>query len=259
MTRLIAFLLATLALVAAPAHAQVVSVETWVEEWNPATQSWERVEEGAERFVAPRAGPRHTASARYGAFEVIDGNRAALMGATDAGSPGDFAAMLRDFPQIAVLDLIEAPGTANDRANMRVGRMIRESGLTTRVPDGGSVRSGAVELFLAGATREIADGAEFAVHSWRDEYGREPVDFASDDPVNRLYLDYYAEMGFAPTQARAFYDMTNSVPHEQALWLTAEEMRGWIGQDRAAGAASVDAAQAPRLAYAELDCAGAAF
>ena len=47
-------------------------------------------------------------------------------------------------------------------------------------------------------------GALFAVHSWRDERGREPADFAPDAPANRLYLDYYAEMGMNADEARAF-------------------------------------------------------
>ena len=68
-----------------------------------------------------------------------------------------------------MLEMIEAPGTEDDRANLRLGRLIRARGIATHVPAGGSVRSGGVELFLAG-TRRIADpGAEFAVHAWADE------------------------------------------------------------------------------------------
>jgi hypothetical protein len=66
------------------------------------------------------------------------------------------------------------------------------------------------------------------VHSWLDNHGREADDFAADHPANRLYLDYYVEMGMSESQARNFYAMTNSVPHASALWLKAAEMRGWI-------------------------------
>jgi hypothetical protein len=58
--------------------------------------------------------------------------------------------------------------------------------------------------------------------------GREPADFAPDAPENRLYLDYYAEMGMSDDEARAFYAMTNSVPHSGALWLEGAEMARWI-------------------------------
>ncbi|MEL7199548.1 MAG: alpha/beta hydrolase [Pseudomonadota bacterium] len=250
--------------------ARVVSTERWVEEWDHATQSWVRVEDAqatamleaasqrsdvttttteivdglvtthsttllrdAARYQAPAAAfSPAIALAQYGPFRVLDENRAAVIGSTDAAAPLHFEAMLRDFPKLQRLEMIEAPGTSHDLANLEVGRLIREAGIATHVPAGGSVRSGAVELFLAGATRTMDDGAEFAVHSWRDAYGREPQDFAEDAPENRLYLDYYVEMGMSENRARDFYAMTNSVPHNSALWLNGDEMRGWVKEGR---------------------------
>lgn len=183
----------------------------------------------ASRFQAlPQERGSDFAPTQYGPFRVIDDRSAAIVGATSANAPYHFDAMLRDFPELEVIELIEAPGTNHDLANLALGRRIRAAGLATHVPDGGSVRSGAVELFLAGATRTIEDGAEFAVHSWLDAYGREPDDFAPDAPENRLYLDYYVEMGMSEARARDFYAMTNSVPHHSALWLSGDEMRNWV-------------------------------
>jgi hypothetical protein len=179
---------------------------------------------------------------------VIDGKRAALVGITDEASPRQFAAMLRDFPQIATLEMIECPGTFDDRANLELGRMIRSAGLGTHVPKGGSVRSGAVELFLAGAERQIDDGARFAVHAWEDDSGRQASDYALSAPENRKYLTYYRDMGMSEAEAAAFYAMTNSVPFESARWLKAEEMRGWV---QTAITAPVEAA--PRLTFLALD------
>ena len=84
--------------------------------------------------------------------------------------------------------MVECPGTDDDRANLRLGLMIHARGMTTHVPPGGSVRSGAVELFLAGAQRIADPGAEFAVHSWSDEFGLEPRDYAPDSPENRTSM-----------------------------------------------------------------------
>jgi hypothetical protein len=106
--------------------------------------------------------------------------------------------------------------------------MIRARGIDTHVPQGGSVRSGAVELFLAGVHHRAEPGAEFAVHAWADEDGREPRDYPRDAPENRAYLDYYREMGMTPAEARAFYDMTNSVPNASAKWLDAAQMGLWV-------------------------------
>lgn len=248
--------------------ARSVTTISWVEEWDPAAQRWVRVADvpaepmmAAEttattrfamrapgsaasvvvtetihtaptQFVAARPNSLATAAgnflAQYGPFRVLDGTRAALVGSTDVASPRQFDAMLRDYPGLAVLELIDAPGTSHDLANLALGRKIRAAGLATYVPAGGSVRSGAVELFLAGQRQTIAPGASFAVHSWMDSRGLEPRHFAPDAPENRLYLDYYEEMGMAPDHARAFYAMTNSVPHSGALWLDAASMQRWI-------------------------------
>ncbi|TMM47156.1 alpha/beta hydrolase [Qipengyuania marisflavi] len=191
--------------------------------------------------------------AQYGPFRVLDGQRVALMGETDAATPRWFRAMMRDYPGLAQIDMVECPGTRDDRANMQLGRMIRAAGMVTHVPPIGSVRSGAVELFLAGVQRDIANGAEFAVHSWMDDYGREAGDFAPNAPENRKYLDYYREMGMDDGTARAFYDMTNSVPHRRARWLGASDMRRWVGRPAQARAvrkaATVQARSAPRIDY----------
>lgn len=295
MSRVIALLLAALAVLLpgsgalaqsqVGAGSRVVSHIAWVEEWDPVTAEWVRVEDspasvaaaihdpavatatiarsGATsvtetiieepqpvRFIAGTQRQRADAAAvaAFGPFRVIDGRRAALVAPTDAASPQAFAAMLDRFPGLEVIEFVDAPGTSHDLANLRLGRAIRAAGLATHVPAGGSARSGAVELFLAGTRRSIDPGALFAVHSWRDERGREPADFAHDAPENRLYLDYYTEMGMTPGQARDFYAMTNSVPHASALWLEGAQMARWIAP--AARSIDTDAGSAVRLALA---------
>jgi hypothetical protein len=170
-----------------------------------------------------------TRDGRFGPFLVTSPSTAKLVGATDAVTPEAFAAMLARYPGVTELVMVDAPGTHDDRANLRLGRMIRAAGLTTIVPENGSVRSGAVELFLAGTHRVIADGAEFAVHSWRDRQGREAGDFGPGAAQHRAYLDYYRDLGMAREKASRFYALTNSVGHDRALWLDAGEMRAWMG------------------------------
>lgn len=186
---------------------------------------------------------------RYGPFRVVRHDRVEMIGATDQASPAQFAALLRDFPGIRQIDMVECPGTHDDIANLKLGRMIRASGIATYVPANGSVRSGAVDLFLAGEERRIDNGAEFAVHSWRDRQGREARDFAANAAQNRNYLDYYREMGMDAREAKAFYAFTNSVPHSDARWLEAQEMRAWAAW----------ASAPPRRAPARPVLASAAF
>ena len=165
--------------------------------------------------------------AQYGPFIVMSDTRAALVGETDERSPASFRAMLARYPRIRQLDLLDSGGTENDEANLEVGHLIRGAGLTTFVPATGSVRSGAVELFLAGVSRRISHGAEFAVHSWQDSDGYEADDFARNAPVNQLYIRYYMSLGMSQRQANAFYDMTNAAPHAEPRWLDASEMAAW--------------------------------
>ncbi len=259
MKRVAAFLAAFAALLAVPAHARATVVEVW---------EYEVVEDSlaagpADRFVSGVPLEQVAGVATYGPFRVMDKSRAALVGITDDRSPAQFAAMLRDYPGLVTLEMIECPGTFDDIANLQLGRMIRRAGISTHVPRGGSVRSGAVELFLAGAQRDIEDGARFAVHAWEDDSGRQAGDYASSAPENRKYINYYREMGMSGEEAQAFYAMTNSVPFEDARWLSAEEMRGWVRNGRAlhapppvvplpAAAPPLEEDRSPRLAYLDL-------
>ena len=232
MRRYAALILPFLAAFATPALAQEIAYETVTEEVTVIDETLVQdpgVEDGAaERFVATAPAPVPQGVARFGPFRVLDKDRAAIVDVTDTASPAQFAAMLRAFPGIRRLEMVECPGTEDDRANLRLGRMLRARGIATHVPNGGSVRSGGVELFLAGARHTADAGAEFAVHSWADEDGKQPQDYAADAPENRAYLDYYREMGMSGEQAGAFYAMTNSVPFSQAKWLTAADMGKWV-------------------------------
>lgn len=225
-----------LCLVAVPASARQISVRTWTDEqgvrWAETT-TVEVVDEesapGSDRLV-PLSGASSPVSgiAHFGPFVVTDSTHAALIAETDGRSPADFRAMMAAYPGITVLQMVDCPGTVDDTANLALGRLIRARGIATEVPEGGSVRSGAVELFLAGAVRHAAPDAEFAVHAWQDDDGRQPGDFTAADPVNAAYLRYYRDMGLAPQSAAAFYALTNSVPNEQVLWLHTADIAQYV-------------------------------
>ncbi|HQS97743.1 MAG TPA: hypothetical protein PK823_14765, partial [Novosphingobium sp.] len=113
-----------------PASAREVSTRTWVEDgvtWTETT-TVEVFEPGSERIVGlTRADVQGVAS--FGPFEVLDGTRAALVAETDSYSPADFQKMLRAHPGIRVLEMPDCPGTVDDFANLRLGRMIRAQGI----------------------------------------------------------------------------------------------------------------------------------
>lgn len=197
--------------------------------------------------------PRNEARGRtYGPFRVMDASHAAMAGVTDSRTPAAFSAMMRDYPGIATLEMIDCPGTENDFANLRLGRMIHARGIATYVPEGGWVASGAVELFLAGREHGAAPSARFAVHSWEDDSGRGPNDYAPNSPRNRVYLDYYRAMGMSESEARAFYAMTNSAPFSRPQFLTANDMARWIHQDGPTMRSQIRFAQASMPGRGEL-------
>lgn len=191
------------------------SIETTVTEW---------VDDAAPANVPAPA----QSIATFGPFRVLSEQRVELNGSIESDTPAQFRALLRAFPSIRQIDMVDCPGTGDDEANLALARMVRKAGITTFVPNGGSVRSGGVELFLAGVERRAEPGAQFAVHSWVDEDGLEPDDYADSDPVNQEYVAYYREMGMSADKAKAFYDLTNSVPHDEALYLKPVDIANFI-------------------------------
>lgn len=168
------------------------------------------------------------AKARFGPFSVIDTATVRMAGDVTSATPRQFAAMMAAFPGLKRIEMIDCPGSLDEDANLALARAIRRAGLETVVPSGGSVRSGAVELWLAGATRRAAPDAEFGVHSWADEYGREANDYPADDPVHAEYIGLYRELGMDPAKAREFYALTNATPFDEVRYLTRADMARFV-------------------------------
>src|SRR5690606_35366400 len=139
MYRLALLLAAVLAALTTPARAEA---QTYYYRYAyvPLRMQPATAQPAAVRFASPLATVQREARAAYGPFRVLDDTTAALVGATDSRSPGWFQAMLRDYPRLATLRLVECPGTYDDRANLALGRMIRASGMAIYVPVGCLVR-----------------------------------------------------------------------------------------------------------------------
>ena len=181
--------------------------------------------ETVEYEVVEDAEPAQTASiARFGPFAVTNATTAELRSETDSATPNQFRAMLTAYPQIKLIRMIECAGTVDDDANLQVARMIRKAGISTHVPAGGSVRSGGVELFMAGLHHTHDVGAEFGVHSWADDAGHQARDFVTNDPVRADYIRYYQDVGLPADKATAFYAFTNATPFEQIHYMTEGEL-----------------------------------
>ena len=74
----------------------------------------------------------------------------------------------------------------------------RQRGWLTRlacVPENGEIYSGAVDFYLAGVVRRLADSAVVGDHSWATGDNIEGAALPMDDPQHQLYLDFYPEVG----------------------------------------------------------------
>jgi hypothetical protein len=167
----------------------------------------------------------------FGPFRVVSPKVVELVGGVTTDTPARFAALLARFPAVKSLDLVECPGSLDDDANLELARMIRKAGLTTHIPSGGSIRSGGVDLFLAGVSHVADPGAEIGVHSWQDSDGLEAKDFPPDDPVHALYLTYYREIGMSADDAKAFYDFTNNAAPFDGLHVMSRAEMARFGLD----------------------------
>ncbi len=187
---------------------------------------------GARRYApSPALLARGPAKTHFGPFAVIDAETAQMAGDVTAATPRQFAAMLAAYPGLRRIEMIDCPGSLDEEANLVLARAIRRAGLETIVPAGGSVRSGAVELWLAGVRRRAAADAEFGVHSWIDEDGRQANDYPAGHPVHGEYLSYYREMGMDDTKARDFYALTNSTAYDDVRYLTRGDMARFVALD----------------------------
>ena len=163
-------------------------------------------------------------------------------GVVNANSQREAVALLNGSPNVRTLVLTWVPGSVDDEANLALGRVLRDAGMTTYLPREARAASGGTDLLLAGARRVVECGALVGVHSWA--YG--PVngnEVPRDDPRHRFYLDYYRDIGIP----EAFYWFTlEAAPPDSIHWMNEDEMeryrihthfRGPCGQGSASRAA----------------------
>jgi len=153
-----------------------------------------------------------------------DGNAIHLVGVIDDSTPGELTNALALNTAATEILLQNIPGSIDDDANISAARTLREVGIGTRVPASGVVASGGTDLFLAGAKRQIEDGACVGVHSWATGglFGVvEGRDIPKDDEAHDLYLNYYKEMGIPED----FYWYTLEVASAAGIhWMSPREI-----------------------------------
>ncbi len=116
----------------------------------------------------------------------VEDNLAYITGDLGTRTYQQFTDLIENHPEVDTLILADVPGSVNDAVNMHTGRLIREAGYTTYVPEDGLIASGGVDLFIAGSERFIEEGAKVGVHSWC---------CVDDTPANELDPEHAAHEG----------------------------------------------------------------
>ena len=159
--------------------------------------------------------------ADYGLRLYPRGNLLLLLGIVDSDSPDQVYAALKHSPDIRVVVLANVPGSADDDANLKLGRMLRQAGMSTYLPARRLVASGGVDLLLSGARRIVERGSMVGVHSWADSGGSTGDTVPREHPDHQPYLEYYLEMGVP----QEFYWFTlGAAPPDGLHWMTEAEM-----------------------------------
>lgn len=147
-----------------------------------------------------------------------------MTGVITNSTPRDLREAMEEFPGLTRIVMQDVPGSMDDVANLEVGRMVREAGLTTIIPANGVVASGGTDFFLAGKERVVKVGACIGVHAWSGGFGMKPENLSRSHQAHRMYLDYYAAIGINP----AFYWYTlEAAPSSSIHWMTDREMRDY--------------------------------
>lgn len=156
--------------------------------------TWEDEITQIESLVVPTDLIEHdNAHMRY----RIEGNGKYLFleGTINSRFPRNIYKIFEEHPDITWLVLTNVPGSMDDDANLEAAHWLRQQGVNTYIPQGGSVASGGTDLFTAGVKRVLNADSVVGVHSWGAGPGRNGNQVPKDSPEHQIYLDYYAAMG----------------------------------------------------------------
>lgn len=157
---------------------------------------------------------------------TLEGNVAVLRGELGSGTFRQAQYLRKFHPEIDTILFQEVPGSVNDEINVETGRLIRQAGYTTIVPEDGFIASGGVDLFAAGVRRIIHDGAQVGVHAWGDPF--EDVvaqDLPRTHPAHRMQIQYFQEM--LPNGPEFYFFTLQAAPFDDIHFMTRKEIQDW--------------------------------
>ena len=158
-------------------------------------------------------------------LELKDG-QAFLSGTLGTVTYPQIKDLIESHPEIKTVTLTEVDGSVNDAVNMHTGRILRESGLDTRVLPNSEIASGGVDLFCAGVRRFGAKGAKVGVHSWGGE-GYTAGELPKDHPDHQFQIAYFGQMLGADPGKKFYFYTLEAAAFEDVHWMSVEEQKKW--------------------------------
>ena len=163
---------------------------------------------------------------KFGIFKVINDTTAEMNGVINGSTPRNFNRLIRNYPNIKVINMLDCPGSMNDEANLQVSRTMHDKGISFHLFSTSVIASGAVDMYVGGLRRTRDAGSKIGVHSWGGEPG-DPIatEYPADHEVHQLYINYYVSVGFTQQESEDFYFFTiNAALADDIYWMTDTEI-----------------------------------
>ena len=161
---------------------------------------------------------------QYGPFLAINDSTVVMNGDMTRKVDNQFQSLLEDFPAIQTIIMEKCPGSRDDEEMFEAAMLLHTQGINTHLPANAKIESGAVDFYLAGATRTREIGSRIGVHSWSDG-NNSATDYPYGHSEHELYISYYENIGFERTEAEnLYYFIIESASSNNMHWMTEEEI-----------------------------------
>ncbi len=156
----------------------------------------------------------------------IKGKEAYLSGDLGTITYAQIKGLIKNHKEVKTLVLTKISGSVNDEVNMHTGRLVRESGLNTKVLATSDIASGGVDLFTAGNVRIVEKGAKIGVHSWCCVNEKGASKIPKDHPAHKYQLEYFKMTLGLKGESFYFYTL-NASDFEDVHYMSDNEIKNW--------------------------------
>ena len=153
-----------------------------------------------------------------------NGTYAKLYGNIDSTIFTKTQKLINNNPNLDTIETVYVPGSTDDVENHKAGRLIRNSGIKTKIKKHGFIASGGTDLLMSGFGREIHPESRIWVHAWFSESYPTPRNLPANSPAHNEYLDYFTDMGISADLYR--WTLQNTRPGN-IHWLTSADISNY--------------------------------